>query len=146
MGSTSTDNPDRLPARSLSAALQLLQEDVQSLEDSVHNSTENPDGMAGHHSNATLKSSTTICDTDFRLAAEEDIIKIDSQVRMSPWQRMNLFAITHGDMMRICSELDGSDERTNELEGLSQMQWPSSGSIKVVRCRLRHLLMRSMPR
>merc|ERR1712159_920652 len=35
---------------------------------------------------------------------------------MSPLQRMDLFAITHEDLMRICAELDGSDERTNELE------------------------------
>jgi hypothetical protein len=72
--------------------------------------------MAEHDSNASLIS-TTVCDTDFRLAAEDHIIKLDSQVKMSPLQRMALFAITHEDLLRICSELDGSDERTNELEG-----------------------------
>jgi hypothetical protein len=117
--STGTVNPDRMAGHhsdaSLSSAentdgmatlpsvMAALEASVQSLEASVHG-------------NATLNSTTTVCDTDFQLAAEDHMINMDSQGRMSPSQRMALFAFTHEDLMRICYELDGSDDRTNELE------------------------------
>lgn len=84
--------------------------------DATLNSTENPDEAPEHHSTATLNSTIATLETDFGLAAEEDIVKMDSKVRISPFERMHLFEITHEDLMHICTELDGSDKRTNELE------------------------------
>eukprot|EP00746_Dinoflagellata_sp_MGD_P162390 gnl/MRDRNA2_/MRDRNA2_89928_c0_seq1.p1 gnl/MRDRNA2_/MRDRNA2_89928_c0~~gnl/MRDRNA2_/MRDRNA2_89928_c0_seq1.p1 ORF type:complete len:1087 (+),score=234.05 gnl/MRDRNA2_/MRDRNA2_89928_c0_seq1:90-3350(+) len=87
-------------------------------------STMDPDGVPGNQSDAsvkstvdaTLTSTTATCDADLGLTAEDNIIKMDSHVRMSPLERMENFAITQEDLMRICMELDGSDQRTNELE------------------------------
>jgi len=84
--------------------------------DATLNSTENPDEAPEHHSTATLNSTIATLETDFGLAAEEDIIKMDSKVRIPPLQMMALFETTHDDLMHICTELDGSDKRTNELE------------------------------